>query len=91
MPSRHYRTGVQLFHFNAAKPITKFIGVIGTSGSIRQIAWDADNHLYALNTSGKMHCWSVHRSGRSEASPCRLALKEQVALGLLFMSPLQPR
>ena len=26
IPSRRYRTGVRLFHFNAAKPITKFIG-----------------------------------------------------------------
>ena len=53
-------TGVQLFHFNGAKPITPFTGIIGTSGYVTQVAWDSDGHLYALNAGeGEMHVYNV--------------------------------
>jgi hypothetical protein len=53
-------TGIQFFHFNGADPITKFTGIIGTSGSITTMAWDNDNHLYALNArSGKLHVYTA--------------------------------
>jgi len=53
-------TGVQLFYFNGAKPITPFTGVIGTSGYVSQVAWDNDGHLYALNAGeGDMHVYKV--------------------------------
>jgi hypothetical protein len=53
-------TGVQVFHFNGAKPITPFTGVIGTSGFVSQVGWDNDGHLYALNAGeGQMHVYNV--------------------------------
>jgi hypothetical protein len=53
-------TGVQVFHFNGAKPITPFTGIIGTSGYVTQVAWDNDGHLYALNAGeGEMHVYNV--------------------------------
>jgi len=62
-------TGVQFFHFNGASPITAFTGIIGTSGYIRQLAWDSTGHLYAQNgSSGKMHVYDVTSSGVTEAS-----------------------
>jgi small-conductance mechanosensitive channel len=60
--------GVQLYHFNGAKPITSFTGVIGTSGSISQIAWDTSGHLYALNTSGKVHVYTVTSTSVKEVA-----------------------
>jgi hypothetical protein len=60
-------TGVQWFHFNGAKPITSFTGIIGTSGQIIQMAW-AGEQLYALNSSGKLHVYNVTSTSVKEAS-----------------------
>jgi hypothetical protein len=53
-------TGVQIFHFNGSKPITKFTGVIGTSGYVSDLQWDKSNHLYAINgATGNLHVYTV--------------------------------
>jgi hypothetical protein len=53
-------TGIQFFHFNGSKPITEFTGIIGTSGYITTMAWDKDNHLYAINgASGRLHVYEA--------------------------------
>jgi hypothetical protein len=53
-------TGIQFFHFNGAKPITEFTGIIGTSGYVSTMAWDKDNHLYAINgASGRLHVYEA--------------------------------
>jgi hypothetical protein len=62
-------TGVQIFHFNGSSPITKFTGVIGTSGYISDMQWDKSNHLYAINgASGNLHVYTVTTSTAVEAS-----------------------
>jgi hypothetical protein len=62
-------TGVQFFHFNGAAPITKFTGVIGTSGYVSDVQWDKSNHLYAINgTSGKLHVYTVTTTSVVEAA-----------------------
>ena len=66
-----YSTGIQLFHFNGAKPITTFNGLVGVSGSIPQMAWDSNGHLYGLNSSGKMHVYDVTSKGMTETSGSR--------------------
>ena len=61
-------TGIQFFHFNGAAPITTITGVIGTSGYISTMAWDGDNHLYALNAkSGKLHVYTATTTNVVEA------------------------
>jgi hypothetical protein len=52
-------TGTQFYLFNGAAPITPITGIIGISGAISAMAWDKDNHLYALNTSGKLHVYTA--------------------------------
>ncbi len=61
-------TGVQLYHFSGAKPITPFTKLVGSSGQIFYMAWDDHGHLYALNTSGKMHVYKVTSKGMTETS-----------------------
>ncbi len=62
-------TGVQFFHFNGAKPITEFTGILGTSGYISQMSWDTSNHLYAVNgQSGKLHVYDVTTTSAKEAA-----------------------
>jgi hypothetical protein len=61
-------TGIQFFHFNGADPITPLTGIIGTSRYISNMAWDGDNHLYALNQrSGKLHVYTATATGVVEA------------------------
>lgn len=43
--------GVQVFHFNGANPVTRFTGLLN-SMEVDQVAWDNDNHLYAISQSG---------------------------------------
>jgi outer membrane protein assembly factor BamB len=62
-------TGVQIFHFNGSSPITKFTGVIGSSGYISALQWDKNNHLYAINgATGKLHVYTVTTTSAVEAS-----------------------
>lgn len=62
-------TGVQIFHFNGSSPITKFTGVIGTSGFIRDLQWDKSNHLYAVNgVSGNLHVYTITTTSAVEAA-----------------------
>jgi hypothetical protein len=62
-------TGVQIFHFNGSSPITKFTGVIGTTGFIRDLQWDKSNHLYAINgASGNLHVYTITTTTAVEAA-----------------------
>jgi hypothetical protein len=61
-------SGVQVFHFNGANPITKDTGLLANV-EIDQIAWDHDNHLYAVSrTAGKLYVFTVTPTGEIEAS-----------------------
>ena len=56
-------TGLQIFHFNGANPITKFTGRL-TSSPIYQIFWDNSNHVYAVSLSaGKLFVYTVTSTG----------------------------
>lgn len=62
-------TGIQFFHFNGAKPITEFTGIIGTSGYISTMSWDKDNYLYAINgASGRLHVYEATTKSVKEVS-----------------------
>jgi hypothetical protein len=66
-------SGLQIFHFNGANPITKFTGVL-TSSPIVQVLWDNSGHLYALSQSypsgpstGKLFVYTVTSKGATQA------------------------
>jgi hypothetical protein len=42
--------GLQVFHFNGANPITSYTGLL-TTDQISAIAWDNNNHLYAITST----------------------------------------
>ncbi|MGC2618307.1 MAG: hypothetical protein WA414_04645 [Acidobacteriaceae bacterium] len=61
-------SGVQIFHFNGASPLTKETGLLA-SVEIDALAWDHNNHLYALSrTAGKLYVFTVTPTGASEAA-----------------------
>ncbi len=59
--------GLQLFHYNGAKPITPYTGLIGI-GQFDQFRWDNSNHLYAINAStGHLHIFTITPTSVTEA------------------------
>jgi hypothetical protein len=52
-------SGLQVFHFNGAGPITAYTGLMSTA-EMDQIFWDNDNHLYAIgNSTNKLAVFTV--------------------------------
>jgi hypothetical protein len=61
-------SGLQIFHFNGAAPITKYTGRL-TLDEIDQFFWDNDNHLYAISKpAGKLFVFTVTPTSVHEAS-----------------------
>jgi hypothetical protein len=53
------KTGLQLFHFNGASPLTKYSSVL-TTAPIDYIHWDNSNHVFAMSAStGKLYVWTA--------------------------------
>jgi hypothetical protein len=60
-------SGLQIFHFNGAKPITKFTGLL-TTDQVDQMFWDNAGHLYAISRSAnKLYVFKVTPSGVTQA------------------------
>jgi hypothetical protein len=67
-------TGLQVFHFNGASPITHYTGLL-TQDPINQVFWDDANHLYALSpVKRKLHVFTVTPTiyGEAPGSPYTL-------------------
>jgi outer membrane protein assembly factor BamB len=60
-------TGLQVFHFNGANPITTYTGLL-TKNEIDQVFWDNNNHLYAVSRpTGKLYVFTVTPTSHSQA------------------------
>jgi len=60
-------TGLQIFNFNGANPITQLTGLL-SNAPITQISWDNSNHVYALSyLTGKLFVFTVTASGATPA------------------------
>jgi hypothetical protein len=60
-------SGLQVFHFNGAKPITRYTQLL-TTDQVNQVFWDNADHLYALSPStGHLHVFTVTPTTHSEA------------------------
>jgi hypothetical protein len=64
--------GLEVFHFNASNPVTRFTGAL-TTDNIYAVAWDNSNHLYAFTggSSGKLYVFNVTSTtvNRAPGSP----------------------
>jgi 6-phosphogluconolactonase (cycloisomerase 2 family) len=61
-------SGLQIFRFNGARPITKETGLL-TNVEIDHVAWDKNNHLFAIGqTAGKMYAFTVTPKNATEVS-----------------------
>lgn len=83
--------GLQVFHFNGTSPITSFSSVL-TTDEISQVAWDNDNHLFAITgdtvasgsttNPGLLYVFNVTSSTVSQApgSPYTIAYPNSIAV-----------
>jgi hypothetical protein len=59
--------GLQIFHFNGANPVTPITALLPIA-KIDQLAWDNNDHLYAIgNAAGQVYVWKVTSTGVREA------------------------
>ena len=75
-------SGLEVFHFNGASPITKFTGPLAT-GEVDHVMWDSSNHLYAISTSaGKLMVFTVTSAGATPVpgSPYAIANPQNIAV-----------
>lgn len=76
--------GFQVFHFNGAEPITHDTGLLHSSESFLQFAWDSDNHLYALST-GKLHVYEATTTTIKEVSGSPYSIPEASSVIVLSL------
>ncbi|MGA2536586.1 MAG: hypothetical protein ABSF53_11260 [Terracidiphilus sp.] len=76
--------GLEIFHFNGSSPITGFSSLLQSGIVFEQLAWDGDNHLYALG-SGKLFVYTVTPTSIKEAPGSPYSIPE--AAGLAVVTP----
>ena len=65
-------SGLQIFHFNGANPITKYTGLL-TNTYMQQVFWDNANHLYAISydasnpSASKLYVFTVTSTSVTQA------------------------
>jgi WD40 repeat protein len=74
--------GLQVLHFNGSSPITHFTELL-TKDEVDQVAWDNDNHLYAISRSGgELFVFTITSTGYSQApgSPYAITSPQSVSV-----------
>jgi len=80
--------GLQIFHFNGASPITKYSALLLPAVEIDQLAWDNQNHLYALSSSsGDLYVYTATPTGISEVSGSPYKVENAYGLNGLVVVP----
>ena len=60
-------SGLQIFHYNGASPITHYTGLL-TTDEIAQAFWDNDNHLYAISqVNQKLYVFTITPTSATQA------------------------
>jgi len=80
--------GLQIFHFNGAAPITSYSKLLLPAVDIDQLAWDNDNHLYALSyTSGELYVYTATPTEIKEVSGSPYKVKSAYGIKGLIVVP----
>jgi hypothetical protein len=80
--------GMQIFHFNGAAPITSYSPVLLPAVQIDQLAWDNNNHLYALSYEAqKLYVYTVTPTSISEAEGSPYSVENDYGLNGLIVVP----
>jgi hypothetical protein len=60
-------SGLQIFHFNGANPITAYTGLLAIH-NISQILWDNHDHLYGISPAGLLYVFKITATGHKQAA-----------------------
>jgi hypothetical protein len=72
--------GLQIFHFNGDRPITKYTGLL-TKDEVDQVFWDSNGHLYAIGQSAnKLWVFNVTATDSAEAPGSPYTINEPLGL-----------
>lgn len=74
--------GLEIFHFNGAKPPTPYTGIV-TVDPVTQMFWDDANHLYVIcRSAGRLHVFTITPESYHEASgsPYAIASPDYLAV-----------
>ncbi len=75
-------SGLQIFHFNGANPVTQFTGLL-TTEEVDHIAWGGVGHLYAISASaGQLMVFTVTSTTAAQAagSPYAIGSPQNIAV-----------
>lgn len=80
--------GLQFFHFNGAAPITPYSGLLLPNVLVDRLAWDNNNHLYALSySSEKLYVYTVTPTSISEAAGSPYTVQSAYGIKGLIVVP----
>jgi len=76
-------SGLEVFNFNGASPITKLTGVL-TSDTINEVRWDNQNHLYAVSdATGTLYAFTITASGATPIAGSPYKIPNAVDMAVL--------
>jgi hypothetical protein len=78
--------GLQIFHFDGAAPITEYSAVLLPKVAIFQLAWDNNNHLYALS-SDELYVYTATPTSIEEVSGSPYKVENAYGLDGLIVVP----
>jgi len=84
-------TGMQVFHFNGASPITALSSVLLPSETVKYISWDNSNHMYALASTGatsfSLHVFNATSTSLAELTGSPYSVSNVYGLDALIVVP----
>jgi hypothetical protein len=80
-------TGLQVFHFNGSAPATSLGSVLLPKLPIGLIAWDQNNHLYALSSTSELYVFTVTSSGITPTAGSPYSVPESYGNNGLIVVP----
>jgi len=82
--------GLKIFHFNGAAPIRSYSELLLPEVDIDQLAWDNNNHLYALSYSaGELYVYTVTPTSISKVSGSPYKVENAYGVRGLIVVPKQ--
>ncbi|MGA2534981.1 MAG: hypothetical protein ABSF53_03125 [Terracidiphilus sp.] len=80
--------GLQIFHFNGAAPITKYSALLLPAVEVDKLAWDNNNHLYALSyESNQLYVYTVTPTSISAAAGSPYSVQNSYGSNGLIVVP----
>jgi hypothetical protein len=79
-------SGLQIFHFNGANPVTHYTGALTTADiTFTQVAWDNADHVYALSggTNGQLYVFTVTPTSVKPAPGSPYSIPNASSIGVL--------